>query len=395
VKPLSLVELWLLRIAAVLGLGLSGYLMSVSLGQRAAPPGCGPGSACETVLASKWSYWLGMPVSLPAMLTYLIVALSINQLHRQRPAENQAAAWTILTAMGATLLSAAAWFIGLQVFVLGRICPWCVAAHALGATLGTWLLLRTWRDQRLSRRSAMTMTALGAGAVVILAVSQAVSSTPAPPPRTLPAAPVAGQSDTGVGEQRTLVLLGGALVLPVAPTPQQGKPDARVALAVMLDYACPHCRRLHHELTKTATQHEGDMLVLSLPTPLAAACNEHILETEPRFAGSCELARLALAVWLASPQAFAEFEHWLFEPENPRDPREARAYAAGLVGDEALARALADPRVEEQIRRNVGAYGQARIERLPALLSPRTEPIIGGIEPQELQQWLDRLWIQP
>ena len=128
-----------------------------------------------------------------------------------------------------------------------------------------------------------------------------------------------------------------------------------------------------------------------MPTPLNTKCNPYWEETEPRFEHACELARLALGVWRVDRTAFVQFDSWLFEPEMPRDPAEARRQAEKLVPAAALESALKDPWIDRQIEQNVTAYHNSQAARIPVILSPGMQAIVG--EPasgQELLQLLEK-----
>ena len=93
-------------------------------------PGCGEGSPCAAVLLSRFDEVLGIPVSTPALVVYVLTAaasipapgLQRWQLRVRRYARQAA---------GALMLGAAAWFLGLQVW-LGAACVWCLIAQAAG-----------------------------------------------------------------------------------------------------------------------------------------------------------------------------------------------------------------------------------------------------------------------
>src|SRR6185436_20735339 len=64
---LVLLSIRLLMVGAICA---AGYLAWTSLTGNAVA-GCGPDSSCDKVLHSRWAYWLGIPVSLPALLIYI------------------------------------------------------------------------------------------------------------------------------------------------------------------------------------------------------------------------------------------------------------------------------------------------------------------------------------
>jgi uncharacterized membrane protein len=125
-KGLNLVRV--LLAVAVLG---ACYLAYVSLSNGPAA-GCGEGSGCSKVLQSRWAYWLGIPVSLPAVLVYLgLLGVTLFQQKRPSPRDQQRA-WMAIIALSVVVAGAAAWFIGLQVFVIKAFCKFCMTAHTCG-----------------------------------------------------------------------------------------------------------------------------------------------------------------------------------------------------------------------------------------------------------------------
>src|SRR5581483_3162661 len=94
--------------------------------------------------------------------------------------------------------------------------------------------------------------------------------------------------------------------------PLLGRPDARYIVTVLFDYQCPHCQQLHFMLDEAIRRYGGKLAFALCPTPLCSACNPYIHSSSNAFNDSCELARIALAVWVARRDAFAEFDHWMF-----------------------------------------------------------------------------------
>ncbi len=129
----SLWILWVARALLLIALGIAGYLSFLSFtGGNVA--GCGADSGCSEVLASRWSKWLGIPVSLPAAVAYAVmVGLTWGGLH----SINSRCSLQVLCLL---VFGAAAWFLGLSVFVVGKLCPYCLITHACG-TVGSALLL--------------------------------------------------------------------------------------------------------------------------------------------------------------------------------------------------------------------------------------------------------------
>ena len=113
---------------------------------------------------------------------------------------------------------------------------------------------------------------------------------------------------------RRISLIGGKAIVDVRRMPLLGEPDAETVIVELFDYTCPHCRRLHRYLSEARRRYGPRLAVAVLVTPMDPSCNPYVHEpaTEP---GSCQLARIAVAVWQNRPAAFSAFHEWLMESE--------------------------------------------------------------------------------
>lgn len=373
---------WAMVLLATAALTVSSYLTFVALTSAAGPMGCGAGSGCQEVLGSKWSKVLGLPVSALAAGLYLMVlgALVLLRPGKQgSPGGTSAApaAWVLLVACAAAIAGAAAWFIYLQAGIVRAWCPYCMVDHALGIVLAGLIL---WSAPRRMPRGAIGVAA-SVGVVAVAAVAVVQGLTPAR--IYLADLPTGRDFDLRDGGQRIVGLQDGALRLTVADEPHIGPVDAPRVMAMLFDYACPHCRRTHHAVRDYMAQAPGELVLVALPTPLNRACNPYAPEEPPaRFDESCELAAIALAMHRADATKFEAFDAWMYEPQMPRSAAEARAHAAELVGEEALSAAISDDRVKKTIARNVEAYGRINEHerRLPVTLVPFRPAALGAIE---------------
>ena len=168
----------LLLAVAVLGAGYMAYV-SFSHGPVA---GCGAGSGCDKVLQSRWAYWLGIPVSLPAVLVYLGL-LAATVFAQKRPSwADQQRAWAVMIILSVVIAGAATWFIGLQAFVIESFCKFCMTAHTCGLIASVLCLkhiptgavveasARLDRPQGFtaSRKAILAFTGLGLACLAVL-----------------------------------------------------------------------------------------------------------------------------------------------------------------------------------------------------------------------------------
>src|SRR5262249_36311973 len=80
--------LFAVRLLTATAIGLAAYLLWVSL-SGGAVAGCGPDSSCDKVLHSRWSRWLGLPVSAPGLLMYAGILTATFWLRRKVPPAQQ------------------------------------------------------------------------------------------------------------------------------------------------------------------------------------------------------------------------------------------------------------------------------------------------------------------
>jgi hypothetical protein len=162
----------------------------------------------------------------------------------------------------------------------------------------------------------------------------------------------------------------------------------------LFDYTCHHCQIMHKVLREAQALFSNDLVIASLPMPLAPGCNPLVKASHPDHVQACDYARLGLAVWRANRAKHAEFDDWLFASSRPPAVTQAVWRAEQLVGAEALARAQQDPWIEAQLRFNVAVYEVAyRAGRgdMPQMIVG-TNVVLGTFPKYELLSLLDRHW---
>lgn len=374
-RPTGRSMLWIAILGAI-ALGVSSYLLWGSLeGEHL--PGCGPESGCDTVLSSRWSSFLGLPVSLPAIVTYLTLLGSLLVLHRSRSTRSHAAVFPLVAALGAVVLGAAIWFIALQFWVIHAICPFCMVAHTCGLVLGILVLRLSWRRPRSAlavtiggaavlvmvagqlfvQPATYEVTGLGTGGVQLAVPGSEPSPNPIPDAQAHAVAGATGtNSPTSATPHRLLQLHGGLFTLDLRTLPVIGSLDASNVVLHFFDYSCDHCRDLHPYLTR-AHHVLGDRLaIVQMPIPLEPDCNPIMKRPNPKHLHACAYARLGLAVWRADPAQLEGFEDWIFSSPRPPEPAVVQAEAERRVGTEALASALKDPWIEDYLALSIRIY---------------------------------------
>ena len=330
---------WLLPLCTACLL-LAGWMVyhSLSGGQLA---GCGAGSGCDAVMGSPWAWMLrGVPVSLPAALVYvlLIVCLLFLGGDSAEARSLDRLLWRLLPLLAGCIVGAALWFSYLQIFVLHAFCPYCTALHLLGCVVATIILIDAFRQPSL-------WFAAGLLAAALFAFVQA---------KTLPDAAY----DSGRTDAALPAFAEGELPV-LASSSFAG--SAGESLTLLFDFQCIHCRRLHRILPDLLERAGGRYRIQLCPVPLSSACNPYIPASGiDRFAGSCPLTRLALAVWYARPDAYARYWDYLLGDGDEHatvSPADAENRARALLGD-GFEAAIADSRIDATLRRAEELFGR-------------------------------------
>ncbi|HTU25831.1 MAG TPA: vitamin K epoxide reductase family protein [Pirellulales bacterium] len=428
--------LWVASGLAATAAGISAYLAWAAIAAGGRVAGCGGVAGdCAGVLTSRWARWFNLPLGVPSTAVYLLLLVVLcTQSLRAKPGEIGEArprsflGWYVLLPLATLVLLSAAWLTSLQWLVIGKVCWYCLAVHACGAVLALlvfWHVPHDWRLPEQRQRGPIGLSPVVTAALVcggmlgacvlvggqlasqraaaeleITAVDAAGEATPAVDPgaKTAKGKPTAGEkfpadlssyfrqpgdeAPEAKGPPRRISLFRGQAVLDARRVPLLGDPDARVVLVELFDYTCPHCRRLHQIVSEALRRYGDQLAVVPLVTPMDPACNRHVHEpaSEP---GSCELARLAVAVWQNRPGDFAAFHDWLLDTATTRPLTEARARASGILGGgvveltpDVLDRTLADRAITRQLDADNHLYQLAGEGTLPKLISERL--IIAG-----------------
>jgi len=375
-RPGLLRGLWVVVMAAsVAGLGLSAVLMMQSLATGPRLPGCGAGSGCDQLLSGPYARVLGEPVATFALAAWLLATLlagsAMGRWQRMGPVT-----WRIVLVLAGLMLAAAIYFTLVQALVLGAWCLYCMLAHTAGVIFAIAVL---WAGHLvapaagLARRTALGCVGVGVVAVIALAAIQHVS--PGPNLAVIYDSDLP-DTDTGPGADREITLLGQRIRLQPHQHPILGNPDAPVVMLELFDYACAHCRLLHGDLA-TLRQRYGDQLaIVSLPTPIHPQCNPQIQAGEMLSPYSCELAVVAMAVFLSQREKFEAVHHDLMRFERDGQPaaptgREALALAVAHVPD--LETSMQDPALQGAIVEQINKH-----TRLHSLLGGAMPTVVVG-----------------
>ena len=276
----------IIRTLALFGFGVSAYLVWMKLtGQITSVVGCGGEGGCSNVLGSQWSQWVLIPVSVVSACFYLgLIVLSYK------------VSKSILTMAAFLLIMTAAWFMGLQVFVIKSFCPWCFTTHLIGLfTAGAifWKARAPFKPTFIMG-PLLLMTLLILGQIY------------GPKPKSYAFTSEAGiekreevkAHNEGKGRVVDFKDATGRVVKTyrLGSVPLIGSPDAKHILVKYFDYTCQSCRTMEKDLAVLMQTYPGQVAVIVLPTPLNRACNPYVSAGNDHE-HACELARLGLAFW--------------------------------------------------------------------------------------------------
>jgi uncharacterized membrane protein len=340
---------WVLTCLSALGFAFSAYLGWHYL-SGGSVIGCSGGSGCDHVLNSRWSTIGGvLPVSGLAAGAYLAMLTASFFIGPATVAPVRRLAWRAMLVLVGAAAGSAAWFIVVQKWVIGAFCPWCMATHVTGlllAALVIWRAPRQFDDDPSGRAIGLLP------AIILTVVGLALAGTLAA---------------CQVGIKPPAVYRGGesqAKPPDIDPhaVPLVGSPDAPYVVTLLFDYKCSHCQQMHFMLGEVVRRYGGKLAFALCPTPLSRQCNPYVPGDVEAFADSCELAKIALAVWVARREAFPAFDTWMFSLESgdrwqPRSLDAARAKAVELVGQSKFDAARADPWIDRHMQTSIRIFG--------------------------------------
>ena len=312
-------------------------------------PGCGGGSACEQVLNSRWSSIAGIPISGLAMGAYLALLVAGFFIGPNVDPSIRRLAWNVMLILCGAIAGSAIWFIIVQ-WHIGSFCRYCMATHIMGLLLSAQVFWRAFSEFKhdppginFQRFKTIGFAAIGLVLAGGLAVCQVKFTSPA-------------NFSSGNAENN---------LSPInyQTAPMIGDPNALYKVTMLFDYKCFHCKKVHIMLKEVVKQYDGKLAFVLCPTPLSAQCNPYIPQEVEAFKNSCDLAKIGLAVWKASHEAFYVFDSWMFADETdttwqPRDLATAKAKAVELIGQSTFNTTESDPWIQEYIQNCIQIYGQ-------------------------------------
>jgi uncharacterized membrane protein/protein-disulfide isomerase len=324
------------RLAALLGLALSVALLIDTLGPTSRL--CGFDSGCGQVQTSAFAHVLGVPLPLIGAAGFAAV-FALTLVTGRRAA---LALGVLVGAAGAAGLA----LLALQVFVIGQLCPYCVAVDVLAVVAAAshlgWNRLRAAPTPDPSRRWWL------AGAAVAVALPLAWGLVEAP---------------TGAPAEVTAHW-------------QPGK----VNVVEVADFRCPHCRRMHRLLHEVVRGQEDRVHLVLVTVPMPSHP-----ETRPAVLAH----RCAAAQGRGREMADA-----LFDADDITPEACARRAAALGLSPATFRACVDDPALDRRVDADLAWLRQASPHGLPAVWV-QDQLLSGEQSADELRAALSRARPQP
>ena len=376
----------LVQALALMALGCCVYLFLYSIDSEIYIAGCNSGSSCDKVLASRWSSWLELPVTAPAIIVYAFAFGSMLFIG----SNESPIASLVLVASSVMILGSALWFLSIQAIVLKNFCFYCVMVHLCGLVLSgiilSYTLARRKQTSEHSDKSSFETSQTTRLTGIILGLLGL-------------AALIGGQTLFAQPSHRIITVEYEGLTLDTERFPITGSSNAPHVLAYFFDYTCPNCRAMHRYLKQAEHRYEGQIAVVLIPVPGDASCNSTVRITHPKRRGACEYAKLLLAMWNANTTQFQAFHDWLNKETEPPPLDSARAYATRLVGTKALESATiaiqnddvidAGLQINEQVFRIAKENEILRRDQVPKLIINGDSMMIGL--PKTIESFFEEL----
>ncbi len=221
---------WCLRVLSWTAFLLSAYLAWKSV-TNASVAGCGVGghNGCDVVLNSSWSKLLGLPIAVLGLACYAsLAALSVLL-----GIQGAAGRWihTAFIALAFIATGASIWFIGLQTFVIGDYCLFCLAIDICGILIGTIVTVAALRHPGASK----TPRVAGASTASLSALKSAIPATSrtAPIKAERPAVPISSSRSVSSSASRTVPLVEATTSARISRVPA-AKPAYLLALSTAI-----------------------------------------------------------------------------------------------------------------------------------------------------------------
>lgn len=235
---------WLLVAASAFGLGLSGWLTYLHVRLHYDPTyvsvcAFGERLNCETVAASSYAVFAGVPLSIWGMLGYLVLGLLAHRAARGDAGDSHLDG--LLAAYGVVLGLVSVALVFVSSFVIGAVCLLCTATYVTSWFVAVVAIRRARQRGGVLHRLRADLGALGrrpqriAVPAAVLIVGALALELGLPRYWELASWRGASWGTTGVDDDGY---------------PWIGAAHPELTIHEYLDYDCPHCRATHRKLRR-------------------------------------------------------------------------------------------------------------------------------------------------
>ena len=293
-RPTPLGATALVLVTSLLGLWssyrLTAHHLDVKFGAAATDAFCTINEKfdCTAIINSEFSELKGIPVSLIAVVTYLVTAALGGLSFKQSSSGRGAMAYVL----GLSLLSV--FFSAFLAFIsytrLGAFCPYCLSLYAVNLVMlgGAWWGVGGGLFTALGRTfAAMTLVPLLVGSAggwaATLFVGHKVYQAQK---EKLVQETITRQEE----ERKKLEAQGFKFPKVEADDPFRGPADAKVTLIEFGDFECGYCKRLSYELARVEEAYGDRVKFVFKNYPMNTACNPYVKNNRHAYACAAAVA---------------------------------------------------------------------------------------------------------
>ncbi len=396
---------WALMVASLLlvgGIGVAVWLTDIKLGFELSTgfdAGCaiGEGFGCRAALTSSYSTVFGIPSSVLAMPTYVVLIVlalfGLSKAHPERARRALSYGIGILTLVCCYSL----FLLYTLLFTLGEICPWCVTNHVMHFVVLALFFtarrggLKAPYAEALSGLASFKQPALGAALALVLGGGAALLGYNMAHESALEArqAVIAEQFDAAGGGAASTndtqkVDAGASPATATRPAREpklldagydyhafdigaddyvSGPMDAPVTIVAIKDFECGFCRHLTNQMKPLKKKYKDKVRVVFKHFPMNADCN-YRMGSSRMHEGAC---RSAYTAHCAHEQGkFEAMQDMLYNNFKKFSDEQLAGYAAkvGLDMDK-YKECLASDRPKAKIKEDVKLAAKLRINGTP------------------------------
>ncbi len=156
---------------------------------------------------------------------------------------------------------------------------------------------------------------------------------------------------------REVKLLNGRLKFNIYDEAVLGSPEAEHVVVELMDYTCPHCRKMHEHLREARERYGEQLAIVIMPMPLELECNKRLPATDPSHRGSCKISKLALAVAAIDRNKFIDYHNFLLaDPDKTPTAAQAVSRAFQLVNRTKLREQTTDPNLDVRLQKYINLF---------------------------------------